>query len=126
MKANFKVAVNVPFAARPQRGKPRPRKQKPAEPSASQPPRIAVLMALAIHMEQLLRGGCVKDQAEMAKLAGVTRARVTQVMGMLNLAPNIQEELLIQKHFGPVRPERKVRPLFLIADWGSQRRAWTY
>ena len=78
MRANFKVAITVPFAAVPKRGKPRAEKKVAVDPP-SQPPRIAVLMALAIYVDQLLRDGHVKDQAELAKLAGVRRAWVTQV-----------------------------------------------
>jgi len=92
MKADFEVVINVPFSAGPKRGKPRADKLKTADPPPIRPPRIATLMALAIHMDQLLRDGHVKDQLELAKLAGVTRARVTQVMGLLELAPDIQEQ----------------------------------
>ena len=93
MKANFKVAISAPFAPGPKRGKPRAEKPKPPE-TRPRPPRFAVLMALAIHMEQLLRNGIVNDQAELEQLAGVSRARVTQAMNLLGLAPEIQEKLL--------------------------------
>jgi hypothetical protein len=53
-------------------------------------PRISRLMALAIHLDQLLRAGKVKDLAEVARLGHVTRARLTQIMNLLNLAPEIQ------------------------------------
>jgi hypothetical protein len=52
------------------------------------------LMALAIHFDRLIRDGKVKDYAEVARLGGVTRARVTQVMNLLSLAPAVQEALL--------------------------------
>ena len=71
MRADFKVAISVRFAATPKQGKPLAESPEPIDPSASRPPRIAVLMALAIHMEQLLREGHVKDQAEF----GETRRR---------------------------------------------------
>ena len=48
-------------------------------------------MALAIRFDQLLRNGEVRDQAELAKLGQVTRARVSQIMDLLQLAPAIQE-----------------------------------
>jgi len=50
-------------------------------------PRVARLMALALRFEGLLRDGVVKDYAELARLGHVTRARVTQVMNLLHLAP---------------------------------------
>src|ERR1700752_4664525 len=57
-------------------------------------PRIARLMALALRFEELLRKGEVKDHAQVAHLGHVTRARITHIMNLLNLAPDIQEKLL--------------------------------
>jgi hypothetical protein len=62
--------------------------------SAGRIPRISRLMALAIRFEQMLRDGVVADQAELARLGHVTRARMTQIMNLLSLAPEIQEEIL--------------------------------
>jgi len=122
MKANFKVAISAPFAPGPKRGKPRAEKPKPPE-TRPRPPRFAVLMALAIHMEQLLRHGHVRDQAELAQLAGVTRARVTQVMNLLDLAPDIQLELLLSTPNGE-QGEHPLRPLVAVPDWQEQRAMW--
>jgi hypothetical protein len=57
-------------------------------------PRIARYMALAIHFEELIRQGVVADFADLARLGHVTRARVTQIMNLRLLAPEIQESLL--------------------------------
>lgn len=57
-------------------------------------PRVAKLMALAIRFEQLVRDGNVADYAELARLGHVTRARLTQIMNLLALAPDIQEATL--------------------------------
>ena len=51
-------------------------------------------MALAIRFDGRIRDGVVKDQAELAKLGHVTRARLTQITAFLNLAPEIQEAIL--------------------------------
>jgi hypothetical protein len=53
---------------------------------ASRPPRIACLLALAHRFDELVRSGAVRD-AELARLGHVTRARVTQIMNLLNLQP---------------------------------------
>jgi hypothetical protein len=55
---------------------------------------VAKLMALAIRFDGLIRDGVVADQAELARVGHVTRARLTQIMNMLNLAPDIQEAIL--------------------------------
>ena len=69
--------------------------QKPqAQPVPAPLPLVTRLMALAIRFESLLRKGVVKDYSDLARLGGVSRARVTQIMNMRNLAPAIQEQLL--------------------------------
>ena len=57
-------------------------------------PRISRFMALAIRFEQLIQAGEVTDYAELARLGHVTRARITQIMNLRLLAPDIQEQLL--------------------------------
>jgi hypothetical protein len=93
----------------------------------SRVPRIARLMALAIRFEGLIRQGAVADQAELARLGHVTRARLTQIMNLLQLAPDIQENLLflprIERGRGPIQ-ERQLRPIAAISDWRKQRRMW--
>jgi len=95
--------------------------------SAGRVPRISRLMALAIHFDHLVATGGVRDQADIARLGHVTRARVTQIMNLLHLAPDIQEELLhlprVTSGDDPIR-ERQVRPLARLDDWATQRRAW--
>jgi len=90
-------------------------------------PRISRLMALAIRMEQLVRDGEVTDYADLARLAHVTRARITQIMNLLHLAPDIQEEILsLPCTDGSRAPitERQVRPIAAVIDWRKQRRMW--
>ncbi len=65
---------------------------KPPVVVSGRVPRISRLMALAIRFEGLLRDGIVCDQSELARLGHVTQPRMTQIMALLNLAPDIQEE----------------------------------
>ena len=65
-----------------------------SNPSLERIPRISRYMALAIHFEDLIRRGVVGDYADLARLGHVTRARVTQIMNLQLLAPEIQEQLL--------------------------------
>ncbi len=100
----------------------------PAPIPAGTIPRVSRLMALAIRFDELLREGEVVDQADLARLGHVTRARVTQIMNLLHLAPDIQDEVL---HLPPTLrgrdpiTESMVRPIAAEVDWGEQRRAWT-
>ena len=90
-------------------------------------PRVSRLMALALRLQRLVQTGEVADYADLARLGDVTRARVTQIMNLLNLAPDIQEELLFLprtvKGRDPIR-EIMVRPIAAQADWRNQRRLW--
>lgn len=90
-------------------------------------PRVSRLMALAIRFDQLLRDGVVKDYAELAQLGHVTRARITQIMNLLLLAPDVQEELLFLPRVEQGRDPICLRDLQAIAlepDWLQQRMAW--
>jgi hypothetical protein len=80
-------------------------------------------MALAIHFDQLIREGKVRDQAEIAELGHVSRARVTEIMNLLNLAPEIQEELVFaSEEVGTRLSERHLRWLVSLPSWEIQRR----
>lgn len=90
-------------------------------------PRVAKLMALAIRFDQLIRDGVVADQADLARVGHVSRARLTQIMNLLSLAPDIQEELLFlpfTERGRDVLGERHLRMIALVVCWRKQRRLW--
>jgi hypothetical protein len=90
-------------------------------------PRITKLLALAHRFEQLVRDGHVRDYAELARLGHVTRARITQIMNLLLLAPDIQEEILFLPRIERGRDGlslRKVLPIAAELDWSVQRVMW--
>lgn len=57
-------------------------------------PRITQLMALAIKLDEMVRAGVLPNSGEVARLGHGSRARVSHILGLLQLAPDIQEELL--------------------------------
>ena len=86
-------------------------------------PRISRFMALAIHYEDLIRSGHVSDFAELARLGHVTRARVTQIMNLRLLAPDIQEQLLFLPRLVNGRGEvhlRDLQPVAIASCWEEQ------
>ncbi|MCP4593913.1 MAG: hypothetical protein GY842_24525 [bacterium] len=90
-------------------------------------PRVSRLMALAIRFDHLIKSGEITDQADLARLGHVSRARVTQIMNLLQLAPDVEEDILflprtVQGH-DPIR-ERMVRAIAAVLDWRKQRRMW--
>jgi len=128
-EAGITVACKVHF--RPgTRGRRRLRQgEAPVAPAApgGHVPRLARLMALAIHFDDLIRKGEVRDYADLARLGHVTRARVTQIMNLLNLAPDIQEEILFLPRTRSGRDtisERQVRTVTETPLWDLQRQCW--
>jgi hypothetical protein len=84
-------------------------------------------MALAIRFGELMRSGEVTSYAELAGLGRVTRARMTQIMSLLWLAPDIQEEILFLP--GTVKGRDLVQlqhllPIAAKAGWHKQRARW--
>ena len=105
-------------------------KQKPVAPGVvtqEHIPRLARLMALAIKFDGLIRQGVVRDYADLARLGHVTRARMTQIMNLLNLAPDIQEMVLFLSPTFEGRhsiTERDLRQMTSIVRWDRQRKMW--
>ncbi len=98
---------------------------KPLEPGRV--PRISRLMAVAIRLEGLLRSGEVSDIPELARLGHVTQPRMSQILALTLLAPDIQEELLFLPRVTTGKSaihEKMLRPLSAEIDWARQREMW--
>ena len=90
-------------------------------------PRVAKLLALAIRFERLVKRGDIQDYADLARLGYVTRARITQIMNLLNLAPDIQEDILFLPNTMKGRDsilEKDMRPVAAVPHWTRQRKMW--
>jgi hypothetical protein len=84
-------------------------------------------MALALRFEELLQAGEIKNYAELARLGHVSRARVSQIVQLLSLAPQIQEALLFLPQTLSGRDPihlRQVLPIAAVLDWRRQRFLW--
>jgi hypothetical protein len=94
---------------------------------SSRVPRIARLLALAWHVEGLVRSGTVSSYAAAARLGHVSRARLSQILSLLNLAPDLQEQLLFLQCPARGRQSLVLRHVLTVAaalDWHEQRRRW--
>ena len=98
---------------------------EPAEP-VRRPARVARMLALAHRLQDAIDRGEYRDRAQLARQFGVTRARVTQLLNLTLLAPDIQESVLDLEAVDGVEPtsERALRMVVLAADWAEQRRRW--
>ncbi len=128
MNAPLIIRRNVQLHQKPKASNGSPECTSITEPQPAQRiPRIARLLALALHYEQLLQQGVVRDYAQLARREQVSRARITQIMNLRLLAPDIQEALLFlpATRSGPdPLSERDLRPIVAQADWAEQRRLW--
>ena len=94
---------------------------------AGRVPRVARLMALALRLDELVRTGQVASYSALAALGHVTRARICQIVNLIQLAPDIQETLLF---LPPTLRGRDaiiladLQPIAAALDWRKQLRLW--
>jgi hypothetical protein len=101
--------------------------ERPTAPPQGRVPRVARLLALAIKFDGLVRTGAVEDYAALARAGHVSRARLSQIMNLVLLAPDIQEAILF---LPPVTAGRdpvtvgQLQSIVLAVDWRRQRKLW--
>jgi hypothetical protein len=112
-----RVAANRIVSALPE---PRSRPKPPRKPRT---PGVVELLKMAIEWQRQLEAGEAKTQAVIARREGITRARVTQIMALLKLAPEIQEHILAMPDSvgRPAISERALRPIAALENSTHQR-----
>ncbi len=128
MNRPIKIEATVHFKRRGH-GRKEVRQGEPPGPTplSGRVPRVARLMALAIKFDNHIESGVVADYAELARLAHVSRARITQIMNLRMLAPDIQEAILFMPQVERGRDKlhlRQLQPIALVPDWRKQRQLW--
>ena len=89
--------------------------------------RVARLLALAIRFDEMIRSGEITAYAQLAKHGHVSRARISQIMNLLYLAPDIQEQVLFLPRVLSGRDPihlRDLQPIAARLDWHNQRMMW--
>ena len=123
------ITAPVHFA-REFRGRRRLEARVPPQPPLRPPgrvPRVARLMALAMQFEAQVRTGVLASYSALAELGHVTRARVSQIMALVNLAPDIQAAILFLPRTERGRDSihlRLLQPIASTIQWTRQRRMW--
>ncbi len=108
--------LTVTYKIKAKRRKP---EKKPDTPPVEKPgtrpvSRAARMLALAHYVERLVEEGSVQSYADAARQLGVTRARMTQILNLLNLSPRVQQALLLgDLHLS----ERRIRAVVRRAEW---------
>ena len=88
-------------------------------------PRIVQVVALAVHFQDMLDRGEVRNHADLARLGCISRERMSQIMMLAWLAPDIQQKVLgLPKTPGGRFPvsETALRSVAQIYAWADQRR----
>ena len=102
----------------------RPAKPKRVTEVPPRIPRITRLMALAIKFQEMVDRGDVHDYADLARLGLVTRARLTQIMNLLLLAPDLQQQLIDAAASVVNMRETQLRQVLALVLWEDQRLRW--
>src|SRR5688572_20128839 len=90
-------------------------------------PRVTQVMALAIQFQDMIQRREAKDYADLARLGCLTRERMSQIMELVWLAPDIQQEILEFPPSGAARfpiSEVAVRRIASSLSWEEQRQQW--
>lgn len=109
------------------------RHAKNTAPAAAPPqqsgrfPRVAQVLALALQFQDMIGRGEVRGYADLARLGCVSRERISQIMILTWLAPDIQQEILLL----PPTPggrfpicEDMLHPIARMPLWEEQRSLW--
>ena len=77
--------------------------------------KLQATLRLAATFERLLNSGFIKNRAALAARYGVTRARMTQIMALLKLHPDILSYVReVDLDSGIILSERQLRPLLSL------------
>lgn len=90
-------------------------------------PRVTQVLALAIHFQDMIQRGEARDYADLARLGCLTRERISQIMELVWLAPDLQQEILEFRTISGTRfpiSELAVRQIAGALSWKDQREAW--
>jgi hypothetical protein len=127
MTSAFTIECQVQFSHRGRGSRRRHPLDRGSSAEAGRVPRLSRLMALAMRLDELIRSGEVTSYADLARLGHVTRARLSQITGLLGLAPDLQEEILFLprtlKGRDPIQLQHLL-PIACLADWRKQRIRW--
>jgi hypothetical protein len=97
-------------------------------PKHGQLPRITQVLALAIQFREMLDRGEARNYADLARLGCVCRERISQVMALTWLAPDIQTAVLRLTEVPGGRfsvGESAIRGIAQTPLWDEQRRKWS-
>ena len=118
------IEVSSPLHAQPRA----PQARTLSSSAAGRLPQVTRVLALAVHFEQMIATGEAEGYADVARLTCLCRERVSQIVRLTYLAPEIQVEILYLPPCPAGRypiSEVAVRKIANLLCWTEQRRAWS-
>ena len=88
-------------------------------------PHLRQSLILAYQIDQIIADGQAKDFTQAAQWLNMTKARLSQIISLLNLAPAIQEEVLLTDS-PKIRKisVQQILPITAESDWNQQILLW--
>lgn len=114
----FELPVEIGWQSRP---------RKKAEPSlpAAKPPSVRTMFLLAHKIQAMVEAGEAGSFSEVARRFGVTTTRMSHLVNLTLLAPEIKAYLLTAPDKELTRlKERHLRPIGLKVSWEEQVGLW--
>lgn len=97
----------------------RPTKDEPIAPEREEIPRVVRLLALAHRWHRMIDEGTIESQAEIARMTGLSRARITQILDLRWLAPDVQAVTCYGNRSRAGYPEYLLKTLIGRPYWQS-------
>lgn len=82
-------------------------------------------LVLAYQIQELIEREKAKKMGQVGQWLHTTHARISQLMNLLFLAPDIQEEILFSDEGKVLQlTEHKIRKIPMEVSWAKQREMW--
>lgn len=103
-----------------------PGARPPRRAAVRRPALIAVRLAQALAWDCAVQSGAYPSHAALARHEGMTPQRLSQILELTLLAPDIQEQALFLESVDGVEPvgERALRTLLAARSWAAQLEVW--
>jgi len=127
MNSSFEVSFNLQPAVRAISRPPKKATAPPPVLKYARYPRITQVVALALQFQEMIDRGEIRQHSDLARLGCVSRERVSQIMMLTWLAPDIQEAILRLPQTPRGRfhiSEAALRPIARMPMWEDQRACW--
>ena len=110
-------------------GTPHQLTDKPPEPPpgpARRPALVAQMLAFAHRVEAEIAEGLLPDRSAASRHYGISTGRISQIMNLLQLSPDIQEAVLWLEAVDGREPMtgQALEELAVIEAWSEQRKGW--